>query len=158
LALANVDHATDEKPSHRSLTTPGDLAHVSIIVLTALGPRHLPECLDSLVKLDYPAAAIEVIVVDNGSTDDPTDTVRRYYPSGRVVRTGRNLGFCGGNNAGVAQASHEWLVFLNDDTRVDPGLLRALFATSRKRNADAVGAFVLDWSGTEVDFAGGGMS
>lgn len=133
-------------------------AGVSIIVLTALGPKHLPACLDSLAKLDYPASAIEVIVVDNGSIEDPTDAVGRHYPAAQVVRNPRNLGFCGGNNAGVSKASNNWLLFLNDDTRVDPGLLRALFSTSARRNADAVGAFVLDWSGREIDFAGGGMS
>src|SRR6185295_17682302 len=116
------------------------------------------ECLDSLAALDYPATSVEVIVVDNGSQDDPTETIRRHYPSARVIRNGRNLGFCAGNNVGVAAAAHEWLLFLNDDTRVDPQLLRELFATSERRHAAAVGAFVLDWSGTEVDFAGGGMS
>jgi GT2 family glycosyltransferase len=145
-----------EAPRHSA--DAAETARVSIIVLTALGPKHLPECLDSLAKLDYPASAIEVIVVDNGSTEDPTETVHRHYPAATVVRTGRNLGFCGGNNAGVSNASSEWLLFLNDDTRVDPGLLKELFATSARRNADCVGAFVLDWSGTEIDFAGGGMS
>jgi GT2 family glycosyltransferase len=134
--------------------TPG----VSIIVLTALGDRYLPECLDSLAQVNYPSAAIEVIVVDNGSLQDPTATVHRHYPGAKVVRTGRNLGFCGGNNAGVAHASHNWLLFLNDDTRVDRGLLRELLATSAHRGAAAVGAFVLDWTGTHVDFAGGGVS
>ena len=161
VAMTSGERATDGKPARASTSASAlshDVARVSIIVLTALGPKHLPECLDSLAKLEYPAAAVEVIVVDNGSVEDPTDTVRRHYPSAQVVRNGRNLGFCGGNNAGVARASHEWLLFLNDDTRVDPNLLHALFATSVKRNADAVGAFVLDWSGTEVDFAGGGMN
>jgi GT2 family glycosyltransferase len=141
----------------REVPSPGE-RRVSIIVLTALGSKHLPECLDSLAALDYPPTAIEVIVVDNGSKDDPTETVHRHYPAARVIRTGRNLGFCGGNNAGVAVATHEWLLFLNDDTRVDPRLLRELFATSERRQAAAVGAFVLDWSGKEVDFAGGGIS
>jgi len=158
-----VSVAVTQAPNHGngaaySPSTATEVARVSIIVLTALGSRHLPECLDSLAKLDYPKSAIEVIVVDNGSAEDPTDTVRRHYPTAVVVRNGRNLGFCGGNNAGVARATNDWVLFLNDDTRVDSGLVAALFATSKRRNADAVGAFVLDWSGTEVDFAGGGMS
>jgi GT2 family glycosyltransferase len=154
--LAPDAHQPGTAPEQASNST--EVAGVSIIVLTALGPKHLPECLDSLAQLDYPSSAIEVIVVDNGSNDDPTDTVRRHYPAARVVRNERNLGFCGGNNAGVAKASNGWLLFLNDDTRVDRNLLRALFATAARRNAASVGAFVLDWSGTEVDFAGGGMS
>ena len=135
-----------------------DCPHVSIVILTALGPRHLPECLDSLAALDYPRESIEVIVVDNGSAEDPTATVHRHYPGAHVLCNGRNLGFCGGNNAGVRAASHGWIFFLNDDTRVHPGALRALFATAARHHATAVGAFVVDWTGDTVDFAGGGVS
>ena len=149
---AQADHSV-HKPDESTIT-PG----VSIIVLTALGDRHLPDCLDSLAQLNYPAPAVEVIVVDNGSREDPTETVRRHLPGAKVVRNDHNLGFCGGNNAGVAHASHNWLLFLNDDTRVDRGLLRELLATAAHRGAVAVGAFVLDWTGTHVDFAGGGVS
>jgi GT2 family glycosyltransferase len=168
LGLSAPAPAASKAPMNRSLADDGvvtpmpapstDVARVSVIVLTALGPTHLPDCLDSLAQLDYPAAAVEVVVVDNGSKDDPTDVVHRHYPNAVVVRTGRNLGFCGGNNAGVAKASHEWLLFLNDDTRVDPGALRALLATASRRRASAVGAFVLDWDGAHVDFAGGGIN
>jgi GT2 family glycosyltransferase len=131
---------------------------VSVIVLTASGPRHLPDCLDSLAALDYPRDAVEVIVVDNGSAEDPRPAVARHYPSARVIRNDRNLGFCGGNNVGVSAASHEWLFFLNDDTRVDARLLREAFDTAARRQALSVAAFVLDWTGERVDFAGGGVN
>jgi len=159
----NAGPSSDAKSGHtdhsgRTSPEPPVTPGVSIIVLTALGDRHLPDCLDSLAQLNYPAPAVEVIVVDNGSREDPTETVHRHLPSATVVRNSGNLGFCGGNNAGVAHASHNWLLFLNDDTRVDRGLLRELLATAAHRDAAAVGAFVLDWTGTHVDFAGGGVS
>ena len=131
---------------------------VSIIVLTASGPKHLPDCLDSLAALDYPRDAVEVIVVDNGSLEDSAATVEQHYPGARLIRSDRNLGFCGGNNLGTAAASHEWLFFLNDDTRVDRRLLRAAFDTATRHRAACVGAFVLDWSGRHVDYAGGGVN
>jgi len=84
--------------------------------------------------------------------------IERHYPSARIIRNDRNLGFCGGNNVGVSAASHEWLFFLNDDTRVDPSLLRAAFETVARRQASSVAAFVLNWSGTHVDYAGGGVN
>lgn len=128
---------------------------VSIVVLTASGPKHLPECLESLRQHAWPAAQTEVIVVDNGSAEDPTSVVERHYPGAKVIRTGDNLGFAGGNNAGARAASGEYIVFLNDDTRVAPDWLTRLVDVARRRQAASVGALILDWDGEHVDFAGG---
>jgi GT2 family glycosyltransferase len=153
------------KPPLRSVTVPASantpVAHgsqsprVSIIVLTASGARHLPECLDSLREHTWPAEDTEVIVVDNGSVEDPTRIAKRHYPRVRVTRAGRNLGFAAGNNAGARLATGDWLVFLNDDTRVGPRWLDELMAVARRRNAASVGALITDWTGERVDFAGG---
>ena len=126
--------------------------------MTRLGPTHLPACLDSLAALDYPREQVEVIVVDNASAVDPAEVVERHYPGARVLRQDRNRGFCGGNNVGFNAARHEWVLFLNDDTRVDPQLLRALLDTATTREAACVSALVVDWDGTHVDFGGGGMN
>jgi GT2 family glycosyltransferase len=131
---------------------------VSFIVVTASGPAHLPACLASLAALDYPRDAVEVIVVDNGSREDPTDAVQKHYPGAHLIRHERNLGFCGGNNSGAGASSHEWLFFLNDDTRVDPALLRSAFETVSRRRAAAVAAFVVDWTGQRVDYGGAGVN
>jgi GT2 family glycosyltransferase len=131
---------------------------VSVVVLTASGAKHLPECLDSLRRHDWPADRTEVVVVDNGSAEDPTATARRHYPGVRVVRTGRNLGFSGGNNAGARVARGDWLAFLNDDTRVSPGWITEMMAVAERRRAASVGAFIVDWDGERVDFAGGLMN
>ncbi|MCC7125626.1 MAG: glycosyltransferase family 2 protein [Acidobacteria bacterium] len=128
---------------------------VSVIVLTASGARHLPECLDSLRAHAWPGDRTEVIVVDNGSTEDPTPVAERHYPGVRVVRTHTNLGFSGGNNAGARVATGEWLVFLNDDTRVEPRWLDEMMDVASRRGAASVGAFITDWEGARVDFAGG---
>jgi GT2 family glycosyltransferase len=128
---------------------------VSIVVLTASGPRHLPQCLDSLRHHDWPASDTEVIVVDNGSSEDPTAIAERHYPGVRVIRTGNNLGFAGGNNVGARSASGDWLIFLNDDTRVAPGWIDEMMAVAARRKAAAVGALLTDWTGERVDFAGG---
>ena len=167
-ARALVEFMTAESAATRSMVAvTSDLGaarleepvrRVSFIVLTASGPTHLPACLASLAALDYPKEAVEVIVVDNGSPDDPTDAVATHYPGARLIRHARNLGFCGGNNSGVAASSHEWLFFLNDDTRVDPALLRMAFETASRRHAAAVAAFVVDWTGQRVDYAGGGVN
>lgn len=131
---------------------------VSVIVLTASGARHLPDCLDSLRQHEWPADRTEVIVVDNGSDEDPSEIAQWHYPGVRVIRSSRNLGFSGGNNLGARAASGGWLAFLNDDTRVDPGWLTEMMAVAERRRAASVGAFIVDWQGQRVDFAGGLMN
>ncbi len=80
--------------------------------------------LEALRRSD-PAPA-EVIVVDNGSRDGLSRFVRRQYPEVLLVRSRRNLGFAGGNNLGLVNASGEVLLLLNDDTEPDPDWLRPL--------------------------------
>lgn len=128
---------------------------VSVVVLTASGAKHLPDCLDSLNRQDWPADRLDVIVVDNGSAKDPTAVALRHYPAARVVRTGANLGFSAGNNAGARVARGEWLLFLNDDTRVDRSCVSRLVDTATRRGAASVAAKILDWAGGRIDFAGG---
>jgi GT2 family glycosyltransferase len=84
-------------------------------------------CLESLDRLTYPDAT--VLVVDNGSTDDSVARIRAARPYVRLLETGSNLGFAGGNNVGIRVAlaegaSYAWL--LNNDTVVEPGALTAL--------------------------------
>jgi len=147
--------AVDARPQHRIESPALDPPLISVVVLTASGARHLPECLDSLRAHAWPASHTEVIVVDNGSSEDPTLVAEQHYPGVRVVRTGVNLGFSAGNNAGARAASGEWLVFLNDDTRVAPDWLHEMLQVAHARDAASVGALILDWSGERVDFAGG---
>jgi GT2 family glycosyltransferase len=142
----------------RTAHSPSDAPLVSVIVLTALGPRHLPSCLDSLVAQTYPADRLEILVVDNGSAEDPTPCVTRHARLARAIRLQTNSGFCAGNNAGAKEARGEYVVFLNDDTRADPRFVEALVATAERRGATAVGGLVLSWNGDRIDFAGGGMN
>lgn len=69
---------------------------------------------------------IEVIVVDNASSEDPTEAFLRVMPSARVIRNAENLGFSAGNNAGIHVARGEYLFIVNNDTEFTPGLLEGL--------------------------------
>lgn len=101
-------------------------APVCLIVLTWNGRGWLTDCLNAVRALD--AQPAEVVVVDNASTDGTADFLRDAFPEVRVVQLERNVGFAAGNNAGARQASAEYLVFLNNDTRVQPQWLSALLA------------------------------
>ena len=137
---------------------PSQTPKVSIVILTALGATHLGECLASLRDQTYPADRIEVIVVDNASAEDPTAAAEAGFPGVRVIRNASNVGFARGNNIGAAAATGDWLIFLNDDTRVAPDWLAQLVATARRRGASAVASRILDWSGTRIDFVDGAVN
>jgi GT2 family glycosyltransferase len=137
--------ATDAKPL------------VSIVILTQ-APVHLPHCLESLRAQTYPADRREVIVVDNVSPEDPTDVVRQCYPGARVIRNPTNLGFAAGNNVGARAAKGDYIVFLNDDTRVHPEWLTELVATAGRRKAVSAASRVLNWDGERLDFVGGAVN
>jgi GT2 family glycosyltransferase len=131
---------------------------VSIIILTALGATHLGECLESLRRQTYPADRVELIVVDNGSRDDPTAAILSMIPNAHIIRNRANAGFAAGNNQGAAVATGKYLVFLNDDTRLHPDWLTELVATARRQRAAAVASCILDWSGDSVDFVDGAVN
>jgi GT2 family glycosyltransferase len=84
--------------------------------------------------------------------------VRRLLPLARVIRNGTNIGFAAGNNLGAAAATGHYVIFLNDDTRVHPDWLRELVDTAERRGATAVASYILDWSGTTVDFVDGALN
>src|SRR5688500_15867132 len=84
------------------------------------------QLLDSLRKVTYPA--VEVIVVDNHSTINPTAVISKKYPEVKLIVSNENLGFAGGNNLGIQASNGDYLLFLNNDTEVDPGFLEPLVA------------------------------
>jgi GT2 family glycosyltransferase len=71
----------------------------------------------------------EIIVVDNGSKTNDVPGWQIKYPEIKFIRSEINLGFAGGNNLGIQQATGEYLFFVNNDTEITPGLIDTLFAT-----------------------------
>lgn len=69
---------------------------------------------------------IEVLVVDNASSDDGVDLIKDLAPPVRVIRLQRNLGYAGGNNGGFAECRGQYVAVLNPDTEVEPDWLAAL--------------------------------
>lgn len=103
---------------------------VSVIVLNYDGRKFLRKCLSSLKLTNYPKSKYEVLLVDNGSTDDSTEFVARNFPWVRVIFLHQNFGFGGGNNRGVKFAKGEYVAFLNNDTEVTGNWLSELVQAS----------------------------
>lgn len=99
-----------------------DTPLVSVIVLTLNGADVIRPCLDSLLQSDYPD--LEVVVVNNGSTDATPGIVAGEYPQVRLVNLPRNLGFAGGMNEGIRAGRGEIFILLNDDTVIPPAMVR----------------------------------
>ena len=78
------------------------------------------------VKTQNTYQPIEVIVVDNASTEDPTGAFTAAYEGVTVLRNDKNLGFAGGNNTGIRAATGEFLFIVNNDTEFTPRLLEGL--------------------------------
>lgn len=129
------------------------------VVLSWNGRADTLRCLGSLDPSE------PVVVVDNGSTDGTVTAVRDAFPHATVVETGANLGFSGGNNAGIRRALEDgadWVVLLNNDASPRPGTLRA-FAAAAERHPDAgvlAGKLLFDdgrvqWAGQRVSLRTG---
>src|SRR5260221_516748 len=104
----------------------------SIIIVNFNGHHLLEACLTSLTQLDYPQKKIEIILVDNNSSDDSVSFVMQHFPQVKIVQNTENLGFSGGNIAGYKVATGKYIVLLNSDVTVDKNWLSALV----KRAAD----------------------
>ena len=101
----------------------------SVVIPNWNGLAHLPICLEALRAQTCPN--IEVIVVDNASSDGSQDFMTRKYPEVRLLALDRNLGLTGGNNLGFRAASGEILISLNNDTEAEPGFVESLVAALR---------------------------
>ena len=107
-----------------------DCPSVSTVVLNYNGLRFLADCFRSLEQLEYPRDRLEVIMVDNGSTDGSVTYVRETHPWVRVIENEANLGFAGGNDVGLETARGEYVATLNNDTRVEPTWLGELVSAA----------------------------
>lgn len=132
---------------------------VSVIVVNYNGLEHLNPCFASLQALDYSAGKLELIMVDNASTDGSQGYMRQKFPSVRLIANERNWGLCKANNIGAAAAHGEIIAILNNDTRVEPDWLKELVRPFVDDPSVAcVGSRILNWDGSRLDFAGGAMN
>jgi GT2 family glycosyltransferase len=101
---------------------------VRVVVLNWNGRDWLDGCLAALHRQTRPPD--EIVVVDNASTDDSVAHLIEAWPQVRVMALPANVGFAGGNNHGARDATTDVLVFLNNDTEVEPTWLEALLAAA----------------------------
>jgi GT2 family glycosyltransferase len=90
---------------------------LSIIIVTWNSQEYIRNCLDSIF-LSSGNFSSEVIVVDNGSSDQTAKIVEEFYPQVNLIQNKRNLGYAKANNQGIKEAKGEYMLLLNPDTQV----------------------------------------
>lgn len=103
---------------------------VVIVVLNRNGRHLLPGCLAAVAALDRPPVA--VLLVDNASSDGSREFVTAEYPAVRVIAVETNYGVASGRNlaidAALAEADADWVLFIDNDTLLDPAAAERLVA------------------------------
>jgi GT2 family glycosyltransferase len=134
---------------------------VSVIIPNWNGRGHLERCLPSVLAQTHPES--EVVVVDNGSTDDSVGLVSREFPQVRLIVNTENLGFARANNQAILATDAPYLATLNNDTRPEPTWLQHMVeAAEAGAEIGMVAAKVLYWepphlidsAGIDLDRAG----
>ena len=100
---------------------------LSIVVVTWNTRDLVIECLVSIDRaLEWGSKlAVEILVVDNGSTDGTCEAVRECFPDARLIARPRNGGFAAGANHGIREATGRHILLLNSDAKLEPGTLEA---------------------------------
>lgn len=103
------------------------MKYISVIILNWNGSRLLREYLPSVVQYSNPDIA-DVIVADNGSTDDSIKILKEEFPSVRIIPFNDNHGFAKGYNLAIEQINTPYCILLNDDVRVTPHWLEPMLS------------------------------
>src|SRR4051794_16949596 len=121
---------------------------ISVIVLNYNGAVWLEHCLQSLQSQTI-LPEIEVIVADNLSTDGSEGLASRImaqWPNGMFLQHSENLGYCEGNNRAAVLAKGKYLLFLNNDTWLEPNCLENLRREVQLARAQAACPLVLNYN------------
>ncbi len=97
---------------------------VSVVTVNFNQSEVTCEFLRSFYQISYPNT--EIIVVDNASPSDHPEIIKEQFPDIRFIQTKKNLGFAGGNNVALPYCKGKYVLFINNDTEVDPGFLEPL--------------------------------
>jgi GT2 family glycosyltransferase len=133
---------------------------IGIVIVTWNGKELTKDCLNSVLDCMYPN--FQVTVVDNASEDGTVETLRQDFGNRiHLITNSRNLMFAGGNNVGIRHLLDQkvdWILLLNNDVEVDPGLLYALVLVGESDpNIGIVGPKIYFWEPRDLLWSAGGQ-
>lgn len=122
---------------------------LSVIILSYNTKDLLKKCLESVINCTPTDIKIEIIVVDNASTDGSASMVERNFPEVKLIRSKKNLGYAKGNNLGIRASLGEYVLILNSDTVIKKGAIDKLVNFLEKnKQIDIVGPRLLNVDGS----------
>jgi GT2 family glycosyltransferase len=113
---------------------------ISVVIPNLNGAHYLSPCLSSVFAQELLHTELEVIVVDNGSSDESVEIVRARFPQTKILRNEANVGFTRAINQGIEAAHGHWLLLLNNDTVMGEKALATLLAALKSGEVDLAGA------------------
>lgn len=120
---------------------------LSVIIVHYNVPHFLEQCLHALQRAEVATGKLEVVVVDNHSTDGNVTWIREHFPWVRLVENNENVGFSKANNQGWQMATGEIILFLNPDTIVGEHSLTRALKLFDDPKVGAVGLHMVDGNG-----------
>ncbi|MEM3407747.1 MAG: glycosyltransferase family 2 protein [Nitrososphaerota archaeon] len=121
-----------------------ELPKVSIIIVNYNRKNDTEECIQSILNSEYPKERLEVIIIDNGSSDGSVEFLKQKYSQYHIIRIvslDKNYGFCLPNNMGARMANGDYIFFLNNDTIIEKSCILKLAEAAIKYEKNDVVAF-----------------
>jgi len=126
------------------------LPTVSIIFTNFNGGSNPIKCLQSIKKLNYPKNKLEVIMVDNHSTDKSATSAKKRFPWVKIIYENYNLGFAGGINDGIKKSKSEYVFITNDDIIFEKNSILNLVQQAKIYHHSILGGRVLELKKKEL--------
>lgn len=126
---------------------------VDVVIVTYNGRSVLPACLESLRQCSHENLHFSITVVDNNSTDGTREWIADKYPEVHVINSGYNAGFAVANNIALRSSSSEFVLLLNPDTVMRPGVVEHLASVAANDKEIGIIGCRLEQENGEFDHA-----
>lgn len=126
---------------------------ISVIVPVYNTSKFLKKCLDSI--LDQSLKEIEIIIVNDGSTDNSLEIIKTYYEKDKRIKVinQKNMGLSGARNSGIKLAKGEYILHIDSDDWIEKDYLKDMYELAKKEGADIViSDFYMDYMGRKIEY------
>lgn len=129
---------------------------ITVVIPNYNGKEYLNTCLQALYEQKACPVDIRILVVDNGSADGSVEDAKERFPKVEWICLPENTGFCHAVNVGIEHTEDPYVILLNNDTKVGPHFVKALYETIREdEKIFSVSSKMLMWDNPQlVDDAG----